>query len=310
MTIKHLVNSQDIGKEGYDEVIRRSRLFIEKGIPTDLLAGKVVATLFFQPSTRTMNSFQSAFLRAGGGWVGVMGEQGLSMEKGESFEDTIRDYGNFADCIAVRHPGDDSAERAAAVSQVPILNCGSGSREHASGTSMMLGNLAMYLKKPFEGLKVGVYGTPEINRATKALVPVLGWYNMDLFIDDLGHFPLPKEVEETAKKNGLKSLTYGKLDDWIGEVDVLLVTRGMQKGIIPEDQFPKEKEEAILKYYKPINKEHMKKLRKDAFLYMIKPLIFEIERDVDPDPRALHTKKEPYVEGVLALSTYILGVDV
>lgn len=306
--MKNLIYSQDLKKEEYDEILRRFNKFIAEGISPDLCRGKVVATLFFQPSTRTMNSFQSAMLRAGGGWIGVMGEKGLSMEKGESFEETIREYGCFADCIVVRHPDDDSAERAAASSFVPIINGGSGSREHGMSGCYFVNGLSYFLKRSIENLKVGIYGTPQINRATKALAPILGMYGAELFIDDLGYFPLPKEVEDRAKTNGLRNITYDKLDNFISEVDVLFVTRGLQKGII--ENFPKEKEEMILKKYRPINTDDMKKMRKDAILYMIKPRIFEIEKEVDSDPRAVHVQKEPYVETALALMTYLLDIEV
>lgn len=308
--VQHLINSNDLKKTDYDEIIRRFNYFIKNGISPDLCRGKVVATLFFQPSTRTMNMFQSALIRAGGGWVGVTSAEGLSMGKGESFEDTIREYCSFADAIVLRHPDDDSAERAAKVSTVPILNGGSGSREHALAAAFMVSQMQHYLKRPLTGLKVGLYGTPEINRASKAMIPVFGMYGIDLVIDDLGHFPLPKNVERQAKKNGLKSLRYDKLDNFIGDVDILFVTRGLQKGIIPEGKFPKEKEEQILNLFKPITKEHMKKLRRDAILYMIKPRIFEIEKDVDSDPRAAYARIEPYVEVALSIFTYVLGIKV
>jgi aspartate carbamoyltransferase catalytic subunit len=232
------------------------------------------------------------------------------MEKGESFEETIREYSSFADCIVLRHPDDDSAERAAKAASVPVLNGGSGSREHAIASPLILCTLSGYLKRPLDGLRVGIYGTPEINRATKAMVPVFGFYGMELFIDDLGHFPLPKEVESEARANGLKGIQYGKLDEFIGTVDILFVTRGLQKGIIPADKFPPEKEELILKSYKPITVEHMKRLRQDAILYMLKPRIFEIEKDVDEDPRAVYAKPEPYVQAALALLTYTLDIPV
>src|SRR3989344_1642079 len=150
---KHLVSSKDIDKAGYEEIVRRFNKFVEEGISPHLMRGKVVATLFFQPSTRTMNAFQSAMLRAGGGWIGVMGEQGLSMEKGETWEETIREYSSFADCIVLRHPDDDSAERAAANSTVPVMNGGSGAKEHAVGTPMMLCMLEYSMRKALNGAK-------------------------------------------------------------------------------------------------------------------------------------------------------------
>lgn len=310
MAIKHLVSSDDLTKEDYDELLRRFNYFVENGISPDLCRGKIVSTLFFQPSTRTMNAFQAGILRLGGGWIGVTGEKGLSMAKGESFEDTIREYSCFSDLIVLRHPDDDSADRAAKSSYVPVLNGGSGSREHAIASPWVVLTMVYYLKRPLQGLKIGIYGTPEINRCIKAMMPIFGMYGMEVVIDDLGHFPLPKEVEEKAKANGLKSLKYDKLDNFIGDVDILFLTRGLQKGIIPADKFPKEKEELILKSYKPITKEHMKKLKKDSILYMLKPRIFEVEKDVDPDPRATHSKKEPYNEMGAALITYYLGIEI
>lgn len=310
---KHFVSSKDLKKEEYEEILRRFDYFVEKGISPDLARGKIVATLFFQPSTRTMNCFQSAMLRAGGGWIGVTSAEGISMGKGESWEDTIREYGSFADCIVIRHPDDDSADRAAKAATVPIINGGSGSREHAVGTAMMLCLLSHYLKKfkkSLKGAKFGLYGTPEINRVSKALVPILGFWGIELFIDDLGHFPLPKEVEEAAKINGIKSIKYDKLDNFLGKIDGLIVTRGLQKGIIPADKFPKEKEEMILKLYKPITRQHMKKMKPDSLLYMITPLIFEIERDVDTDPRAIYMQPGYYAEAALAVMTYLLGIKV
>lgn len=310
---KHLVSSKDLSKDEYLEILRRFDYFMENGISPDLARGKIVATLFFQPSTRTMNCFQSGMLRAGGGWIGVTGAEGLSLSKGESWEDTIREYSSFADCIVIRHPDDDSAERAAAVARVPIINGGSGSREHAVGTAMMICELSHHLKKykkSLSGAKIGLYGTPEINRVSKALVPILGFWGIELFIDDLGHFPLPKEVETAAHKNGIKNIKYDKLDNFIGDVDVLIVTRGLQKGIIPAGKFPKEKEEMILKLFKPINRSHMDKMKSESVVYMITPLIFEIERDLDSDPRMSHSKPKNYSEVGLAVMTYLLGIKV
>jgi aspartate carbamoyltransferase catalytic subunit len=306
---KHLVWSKDLKKDEYEEIVRRFHHFLKEGISPDLCRGKVVATLFFQPSTRTMNCFQSAMLRAGGGWIGVMGDKGLSMEKGETLEETIREYSSFADCIVLRHPDDDSAERAAAHATVPLINGGSGSKEHAVGSAMILCTLEYFLKRPIEGTKIGIYGTPQINRATKAMVPILGMFGVELYIDDLGHFPLPPEVEEAARKNGVKKIEYTKLEKMLPEVDILLVTRGMQKGII--ENFPKEKEGLILKTYKPINLADVEKMKKDSVVYMLKPRIFEIEKEVDDNPRARSLKEpEPFTECALAVMTYLLGIKI
>jgi aspartate carbamoyltransferase catalytic subunit len=307
---KHLLSSQDIDKVGYQEILRRADHFVKNGISPDLCRGKVVATLFFQPSTRTMNSFQSALIRSGGGWIGVTDVNTISMGKGESFEDTIAEYATYADCIVLRHPDDDAADRAAKASSVPVINSGCGSREHAASAAFMLTMIDHFLKCPLQGAKVGLYGTPEINRLSKSLIPILGMFGVELVVDDLGHFPFPKEIEERAKANGMKSIAYDKLDNFIGDVDLLLVTRGLQKGIIPPGKFPKDKEEMILKLFRPITKADMNKMKRDGIMYMIKPLTFEVERDVDGDPHEVYTKPEPYTEAGLALFTYLLGIKV
>ncbi len=151
--IKHLIYSRDLNKNDYDEILRRFNYFVEQGISSDLAKGKIVATLFFQPSTRTMNMFQSSIIRMGGGWIGVTDEKPLSMGKGETLEETIREYSCFADLIALRHPDDDAAERSAPYSYVPLINCGCGLREHAVATPWVLCTLAYYLKRPLKGLK-------------------------------------------------------------------------------------------------------------------------------------------------------------
>jgi len=308
--IRHLISSKDFSKEDYDEILRRFNYFVENGISPDLARGKVVATLFLQPSTRTMNMFQAAIIKMGGGWVGVTDTKPLSMDKGETWEETIREYSCFADMIAMRHPDDDSAERAAPYSYIPLVNGGSGSREHAVATPWVLCTMRYYLKRDLQNLKIGIYGTPEINRCIKAMMPIFGYYGMDIVIDDLGHFPVPKEIEQQALKNGAKGIRYDKLDNFIGDVDVLFLTRGLQKGIIPADKFSKEKEELVLKKYRPINKQDMKKLRQDAILYMLKPRIFEVEKDVDDDPRACYSKKEPYNEFGAALISFCLDIKI
>ena len=301
----HLISSTDIDKAGYDEILRRAEKFLKEGIPPHLMEGKVVGTLFFQPSTRTQACFQSAMIRSGGGWLGVSDAHNTSMEKGETLEDTVRTFGGYTDIIVLRHPEDNATEVGASASRVPVLNGGNGNHEHALGGGLLMFNIYHFLGK-LNGIKVGAYGTCEFSRAFKALVKILGYYGVELYIDDLdGHFPLPKDVEETAKKNGMKSIKYDKLDNFIGDVDWLIIPNA-----VPTVHISDEQQKALDTYYKPINTGHMKKLRKDAWLDMITPCVFEIEKDVYPDPRAVFTKKEIHTEYALALMTYFLDIKV
>jgi aspartate carbamoyltransferase catalytic subunit len=309
MKTNKLVFSSDIDKKGYDEILRRAKKFIDDGIPEDILKNKVVATLFFQPSTRSMNSVQSAIIRAGGGWIGTTDEKTISMGKGESLEDTIKMYSQFSDIIVLRHPADDSAEIAAAASTVPFMNSGSGSKSLGWGGASTVVRYFKHLGR-LEGLKVGIYGTPAINRLCKDMIPVFGYYNIKLVVDDLGGFPIPKDVEEKAKSNGLAELKYDKLENFISEVDLLIATRALQKGIITDKDFSKEKEDFIMNNYKVFTMKEINKLKPGAFFDMLTPRVFEVDKTVDSDPRAIYHQYGYFVESALALMTYLMDVDV
>lgn len=295
----------DLSKDEYLAIFNKALEFVENGIPNDALKNKVIATIFLQPSTRTMTAFQSAAIRAGGGWIGTTDKNSISISKGETFEDTIRTYSSFADLIALRHEDDNSAEVAAANSMVPIINCGTGSREHAIGAAMILFNIFARLRS-LSGKKIGIYGTPAINRICHAMIPIMGFFEIDLYIDDLNLFPVDVKILETARNNGIKNITIGRLDESIADLDVLVVTRGLQKGIFKEGEFSKEKEEEILKTFRPISLEILSKMKNDALVEMIPPRIFEIDTEVDNDPRAIYSQKIYYAEVILVMILHLI----
>ena len=300
---RHLISSQDIDKAGYEEIMRRAESFLKKGIPPRLMEGKAVATLFFQPSTRTQARFQSAMIRSGGGWLGVSDTRSTSMSKGESLEDTVRTFSDYADIIVLRHEQPDATEVGAAVSRVPVINGGNGNKEHALGAGCMLFNIRHYLGF-VEGAKVGFYGPAEFSRCAKGLLPILGYYGAKVFVDDVqGHFPFPKDVEEAAHKHGLGSLTYSPFEAFIKQLDWLVVCNAIPTAAITEAQ-----RAPVKKHYRAISTRDMKSLRQDAWLDGIPPCVFEIERDVCSDPRTVFTKKEIHVEYVLALMTYLISL--
>lgn len=269
------------------------------------MQGKIVATLAFQPSTRTMGAFQSAMMRAGGGWLGVTDPKATSMGKGETLEDTVRTYGGYSDIVVLRHPKENATEEGARSSRIPVINGGNGNKEHALAGGLLLFNIYHFLGH-LDNIKMGVYGTSEFSRGFKAALKILGYYGTEVIVDDLdGNFPVPEDVVDVAKKNGLKSLKYDKLENFIGDIDWLLIPNA-----VPTVPITDKQKKALDKHYKPINTSHMKKLRKDAFLDMITPCVFEIEKDVYPDPRAVFTKKEIHTEYCLALMTYFLDIDV
>ncbi|HAZ28970.1 MAG TPA: hypothetical protein DCY48_04330 [Candidatus Magasanikbacteria bacterium] len=312
MPPNHFISARDIDRVGYDELLRRTKKFVDEGIPPTLLQGKVIATLIMQTSIRTMTAFQSGMIRAGGGWVGFA-ESSIGKDetlgKSETWEDLIVTYGSFVDCLLMRHPEDDAAERAARVSSIPIINGGSGTREHALAGIMLLAQMTYHMKRPLQGMKIGIYGTPGAKsgggRCCTSLIPVLGHYGVDLVIDDLGgKFPIKQETVDAAKQNGLKNLTYDTLDNFIGDVDALILTKAGGSALSPELT------EHVKKTFVPVNREKMKMMRDDAQLVVITPRCGEVNEDVDPDPRSLHMKYAPYREVAVAVVTYLLGIEV
>jgi len=301
---QHLITSQDLDKAGYEEIMRRAEAFLERGIPPRLMEGKVVATLFFQPSTRTQARFQSAMIRAGGGWLGANDTRSTSMEKGECLEDTVRTFSDYADVVVLRHEQPNATEVGAAVSRVPVINGGNGNKEHALGAGCMLFNIRHYLGY-VEGASGGFYGPVEFSRCAKGLLPILGYYGTKVFVDDVqGHFPFPIDVEEAARRNGLGSLTYRPLEEFITQLDWLVVCNAVPTASITDAQHA-----AVKENYRAICTRDMNGLRKNAWLDGIPPCVCEIERNVLSDPRTIFTKKEIHVEYVLALMTYLMNLN-
>lgn len=139
------------------------------------------------------------------------------------------------------------------------------------------------------------------------MIPIMGFFGIDLYIDDLALFPLSEDLLALTRKNGIRNITTGKLDEYISELDVLVVTRGLQKGIFKEGQFPKEKEEEILKSFRPVDSELMEKMKSDAYLEMIPPRIFEIDTALDSDPRSIYSQKIYYAEAILSMMLHLLN---
>lgn len=306
-SLKHYSKVTDFDKEDFIDLFRRTdQLIASKDRIPAVCAGKVAASLFFQPSTRTSASFQSGIIKLGGGWIGISGTETTAMSKGESFEDTIGTYAEFADLIAIRHPDDDAAERAAKVSNVPIINAGCGSKEHP-GAFLYFYPCARRLNK-YQGLKYGIYGTPGISRCTKSLVQILGMFNAEIYIDDLGAFPLSAELEKKVKELGAKKIVHAKLDDFIREVDVLLVTDIFHFSSIVKG-LPEDKVERVKRLFKPITPSDMKKLKKSALLTTVTPRVNQIDTRVDKDPRAIHiVQNEDFLYLNMALITKLLNV--
>ena len=238
--------------------------------------------MFFEPSTRTRMSFESAIQRLGAKMIVTENAMSnSSTTKGETLEDTIRVIEGYADAIVMRHKENDAAERAAKVSKLPILNAGSGSGEHP--TQAMLDMFTIKEKHgKIDGIKVAVLGDLKYGRTIHSLIKLLSLYK-DVTIYGLSkkEFALPEEYVEFLKEKGTKYVVCNSFDEIPSDVQVLYHTR------IQSERFEGDfgKEEFI------VNKEVLNKFSKDTILLHPLPRVNEISTDVDDDDRAMFFKQ-------------------
>ena len=246
------------------------------------LAGKIVATLFFEPSTRTRLSFEAAVLKLGGKVISTEnGQVALSSTKGESLEDTIKIVGSYSDAIVIRHPEVGSADRAGQVSPVPIINAGDGAGSHPTQALLDLYTMRKELGK-IDSIKIAMIGDLLYGRTVHSLLPLLSLYkNITVYLVS------PPELKLPAKYRlpGLEFKESDSLDAVLPEADVLYVTR------IQKERFPSEADYLKLKGTYVIDAANLAKLKKDAIVMHPLPRVDEIAPEVDSDPRAAYFRQ-------------------
>ena len=263
----------------------------------DACKGKILATLFFEPSTRTRLSFESAMISLGGSVIGFSGASVSSATKGETVADTISVVSGYADIIAMRHFSDGAAEVAARKAKVPFINAGDGGHFHPTQTLADL--LTIYNKKGrLDGLKIGICGDLKYGRTTHSLIAALSRYGNNEFI-----LISPSELclPEFAKKHasGSKIIVSDSLEKSIGDLDVLYMTR------VQKERFDNQDEYERLKNCYVLDKAKMNMAKKDMIVMHPLPRVDEIATEVDDDERAAYfyqTECGKYMRMALILS--------
>jgi aspartate carbamoyltransferase catalytic subunit len=248
----------------------------------DRLKSKILASLFYEPSTRTRLSFETAMQRLGGYVVTADGFQFSSLYKGESVEDTIRVVGGYADIICMRHPEQGSADRAAAVSPVPFINAGDGPGQHPTQALLDLFTIVRECGK-LDGISIAMVGDLLFGRTVHSLAFLLGLYTGIRFV-----FVSPKELTMPEKVTSFlreKGLSYAETTDIAQalESDVIYMTR------IQEERFVDRSEYARLKDSFVLTAKHLK--GKKAVVLHPLPRVMEIARDVDALPNAAYFRQ-------------------
>ncbi len=298
---RDVVSMLDFNREEIDFILDKAsemKPLAEKG--SDLLRGRILATLFFEPSTRTRLSFEAAMHRLGGEVIGFAQPGVSSIAKGESFEDTIRTVENYADVIVVRHPEEDSALRAARVAEVPVINAGSGPWEHPTQALLDLHTIRE-AKGRIDGLKIALVGDLLYGRTVHSLAFALANYDVKLYLVSPPQLRMRRDVLEKVEER----LDYTEISDIksiLPELDVLYVTR------VQKERFPRPEDYEAVKDAYRIDREMLRDAREDLIVMHPLPRVTEISTDVDDTPHAWYFRQVRHGLYVrMALLALVLG---
>ena len=298
---RDIVSIEDFSRQEINYILDKSKSMepiAQTG--SDMLKGKILATLFYEPSTRTRLSFEAAMLKLGGGNIGFADADIASVKKGENLADTVRTVENYADVIALRHGLEGAAKLAAEFSRVPIINGGTGAEEHPTQALTDLYTIRKE-KGAIDGLKVAVVGDLRYGRTVHSLAFALAMYNIELYLVSPQPLRMRKDVLETIK-NKISVTEDADLDAIMPQIDVLYVTR------IQKERFPDAAEYAKVKGAYRIDQNTLKNAKKDMIVMHPLPRVDEIAPEVDTTPQARYFKQVS--NGVvvrMALLALVLG---
>lgn len=290
MTKKHLIDPMDFSKEELEEIFNLAHQIIANPKEySNVCDGKILATLFYEPSTRTRFSFEAAMMRLGGKILGFSEPNSSSTAKGETLADTITMVSIYADIIAMRHPKEGAAKLASMYSEVPVINAGDGGHQHPTQTLTDL----LTIKSLKEGLNnhvIGICGDLKNGRTVHSLIKAMSRYEGTKFI-----LISPKELsiptyirEEILLKNNVEFREVEKLEDVIDELDILYMTRIQKERFFNEEEYLRLKDSYIL------DVEKMNLAKDDMIVMHPLPRVNEIDIEVDKDKRASYFKQAEY----------------
>lgn len=288
--MKHLIDIQDLSVKEIEELIEVAKDIINhKKEYSHKCDGKKIATLFFEPSTRTRLSFEAAMMELGGNVLGFSEASSSSVSKGESVADTIRVVGSYSDIITMRHPKEGAPLVASQKSIVPIINAGDGGHNHPTQTLTDL--LTIHCEKNrLENLTIGLCGDLKFGRTVHSLITAMARYqNIKFVLIAPKELVIPEYIKkEVLEKNQIPYCETTDIEEYMEDLDVLYMTRVQKERFFNEDDYIR------LKDYYILNKEKLKKAKEDLCIMHPLPRVNEIATDVDDDKRACYFKQAEY----------------
>ena len=284
---KDIISIKDFSKREINYILNYSKRMVPyaqgEGY-VDILKGKVLSSLFFEPSTRTRLSFESAMNRLGGRIIGFADPAATSQKKGESLADTIRMADSYSDVIVVRHPQEGAARLAAEFADVPVLNAGDGAGRHPTQCLLDLFTI-LTEKKKIENNKIVLLGDLKYGRTVHSLAYALALYGAELTFVSPGSLKMPKEVIQECNELGVEHTSTSNLEKAIKDADVLYVTR------IQRERFPDAEEyNRVVGIYK-VDNDLLQYARDDLIVMHPLPRVTEIDPEIDHTPHALYFKQ-------------------
>lgn len=301
MKQKSLVSINDFSKKEYLEILDLAEEF-EKKPTQDILKDFVIATLFFEPSTRTRLSFESAVSRLGGKIIGFTDTATSSVSKGETLKDTILTVSNYSDLIVMRHPKEGSARYASEVSPIPIINAGDGANQHPTQCLLDLYSIRKTQGK-LTNIEIAFVGDLKYGRTVHSLVIALCNFNASFHFVSPPSLKLPESIKHFIIEHKLKFKEYTDINKILPNVDIVYMTRIQQERFSDPIEYEKVKNAYIL------TKEMLEDTKKNMKIMHPLPRVNEINEDVDNTEQAYYFRQA--LNGVFvrqALLTSILGV--
>ena len=288
--MKHLINPLDFSVEETEELLLLAEdIAKDRSRYSEICHGKKLATLFYEPSTRTRLSFEAAMLNLGGNVLGFASGGDSSASKGESVADTIRVVSCYADIVAMRHPKEGAALVAATHASVPVINAGDGGHQHPTQTLTDLLTIHS-LKGHLDNLTIGLCGDLKFGRTVHSLISALVRYpGIKFVLISPEELKVPSYIrKEVLQKNGIEFKETEDLESVMPELDILYMTRVQRERFFNEEDYIRLKDKYIL----DMNK--MALAREDMLVLHPLPRVNEISVEVDNDPRAVYFKQAQF----------------
>jgi aspartate carbamoyltransferase catalytic subunit len=304
--MRSLIDIRELDIKEIDELVRVANDIIDNPAKySEKCKGKILATLFFEPSTRTRLSFESAMLNLGGNVIGFSDSQNSSASKGESVADTTKIVSGYADIIAMRHPKEGAPLVASMNTDIPVINAGDGGHNHPTQTLTDLLTINRE-KGGFNNLTIGLCGDLKFGRTVHSLISAMSRYeNVKFILISPDELKIPDYIKQTElEAKNLEYVETTSLDDVINELDILYMTRVQGERFFNEQDYIRLRDSYILTPKK------LESAKKDLIIMHPLPRVNEISVAVDNDPRACYFKQARYGKFVrMALIMKLLEVE-